>query len=90
MFLANDGNYKTVESKFIKFSSNNLLKFYCIEPVTIVVNGTETIYPANSSVSITLMNEDEWVINPTSTNSISILESWPGTLGVFYPWLEGV
>lgn len=90
MFLANDGNYKTVESKFIKFSSNNLLKFYCVEPVTIVVNGTETIYPANSSVSITLMNEDEWVINPTSTNSISILESWPGTLGVFYPWLEGV
>lgn len=89
-FLADDGSYKTVESKFIKFSSNKLLKFYCIEPVTITLNGEDTVYPANSSVSITLMDSDDWTITPTSNSSISTLESWPGTLGTFYPWLEGV
>lgn len=89
-FLADDGTYKEIEAKFIKFTSNNLLKFYCIEPVTIVVNGEETLYPANSSVSITLKLEDAWNIIPTSDNSITILEAWPGTLGTFYSWLEGV
>lgn len=89
-FLADDGSYKVVESKFIKFSSNNMLKFYCIEPVTITLNGEDTIYPANSSVSVTLMDSDEWTITPTSDNSITLLESWPGTLGTFYSWLEGV
>lgn len=89
-FLANDGTYKNIEAKFIKFTSNNLLKFYCIEPVEVVINEESTLYPANSSVSITLQTEDEWYINPTSNNSITILESWPGALGFFYPWLEGV
>lgn len=89
-FLSDDGSYKVVESKFIKFSSNNQLKFYCIEPVTITLNGEDTIYPANSSVSVTLMDSDEWTITPTSDNSITLLESWPGTLGTFYSWLEGV
>ena len=89
-FLSDDGSYKTVESKFIKFSSSKLLKFYCIEPVTITVNGEDTVYPANSSVSVTLMDSDDWTITPTSNSSIATLEAWPGTLGTFYPWLEGV
>lgn len=89
-FLSNDGSYKEVEFKFIKFSSSNLLKFYCIEPVTVTVNNDSTVYPENSSVSITLSDEDVWEIIPTSDNSITILESWPGTLDTFYSWLEGV
>jgi hypothetical protein len=90
MFLSDDGNYKSIEFDLIKFSSNKLLKFYCIEPVTIIINNEETIYEANSSVSITLKDTDEWSIVPSSDNSIFILESWPGILDTFYSWLEGV
>lgn len=90
MFLSDDGNYKSIEFDFIKFSSNRLLKFYCIEPVTIIINNEETIYEANSSVSITLKDTDEWSIVPSSDNSIFLLEAWPGVLDTFYSWLEGV
>lgn len=90
MFLSDDGNYKSIEFDLIKFSSNKLLKFYCIEPVTIIINNEGTIYEANSSVSITLKDTDEWSIVPSSDNSIFILESWPGILDTFYSWLEGV
>ena len=90
MFLSDDGNYKSIEFDLIKFGSNRLLKFYCVEPVTIIINNEETIYEANSSVSITLKDTDEWSIIPSSDNSIYLLEAWPGILDTFYSWLEGV
>jgi hypothetical protein len=66
------------------------LGFYCVEDVTIVVNGVSTVYPANSNVEIRLLPDDIFEIIPTSDNSILSLNAFPGALGTYYPWLEGV
>ena len=57
---------------------------------TVTINGEDRIYSANTAVDIFLDLNDEFVITPTSTSSILTLEAWPGALGVFYDWLEGV
>ena len=36
-FLSDDGTYKSITAEAIKFSSNTQLKFYCVEPVTVVI-----------------------------------------------------
>jgi len=66
------------------------LKFFCIEPVTIVINGESTQYPANTLVDIFLKTTDDFELVTTSDNSIASLYAWPGALGIFYSWLEGV
>lgn len=86
-------NYATkeyVEGLYNKLSSNSVLGFYCIEDVTIVTNGISKIYPANSNVEITFTEEDTFEIIPASDNSILSLNAFPGALGIYYPWLEGV
>ena len=79
-----------VENLYKKLNSNTVLGFYCIEDVTIVINGTSKTYPANSNVEVSFIEGDEFEIIPTSNNSILALNAFPGTLGTFYPWLEGV
>ena len=79
-----------VESLVKKLSATLALSFYCIEDVTIIINGVSKVYPANSNVEIVLADEDVFEIVPTSENSILSLTAFPGTLGTFYPWLEGV
>ena len=79
-----------VEMLYKKLNSDTLLGFYCVEDVTIVVNGISTVYPANSNVEIKLADDDVFEIIPTSDNSILSLTAFPGALGTFYPWLEGV
>ena len=79
-----------VEALYKKLNSNTLLGFYCIEDVTVVVNDVSTVYPANSNVEIKLADDDVFEIIPTSDNSILSLTAFPGALGTFYPWLEGV
>ena len=79
-----------VEALYKKLNSNAVLGFYCIEDVTIVVNGVSTIYPANSNVEIKLVETDVFEIIPTSNNSILALNAFPGALGTYYSWLEGV
>lgn len=79
-----------VEMLYKKLNSDTLLGFYCVEDVTIVVNGISTVYPANSNVEIKLANDDVFEILPTSDKSIYALTAFPGALGIFYPWLEGV
>jgi hypothetical protein len=79
-----------VKSTYEKLKSNTLLAFYCIEDVTVVINGVPKICPANSNIEISLAEDDEFEIIPTSDNSILMLTSFPGALGTFYPWLEGV
>jgi hypothetical protein len=79
-----------VENLYMKLNSNTVLGFYCIEDVTIVTNGISKIYPANSNVEITFIEGDTFEIVPTSDNSILTLNAFPGALGTFYPWLEGV
>ena len=66
------------------------MKFYCVEPVTISINGEETIYDTNTLVDIFLRNEDELIITTTSDNSILSLYAWPGALDTYNNWLEGV
>ena len=79
-----------VEMLYKKLNSDTLLGFYCVEDVTIVVNGISTVYPANSIVEIKLANDDVFEIIPTSDNSIYALTAFPGALGTYYSWLEGV
>lgn len=79
-----------LQATFLKLNSNTSLGFYCIEDVTIVTNGVSNTYPANSNVEISFTEGDVWEIIPTSNNSILALNAFPGALGTFYPWLEGV
>lgn len=79
-----------VESLAKKLSSTTILGFYCIEDVTVVTNGIAKVYPANSNVEMTFADEDVFEIIPTSNNSILSLSAFPGALGTYYSWLEGV
>jgi hypothetical protein len=79
-----------VETLYTKLNSNTVLGFYCIEDVTIVTNGIAKVYPANSNVEITFIEDDTFEIITTSNNSILSLTAFPSALGTFYPWLEGV
>jgi hypothetical protein len=91
--LENDAEYisKTdADIMFERLNSNTALKFYCIEDVTVIVNGESTTYPANSNVELKLVATDEFEIITTSDNSILSLSAFPGAISVFYPWLNGV
>ena len=79
-----------VKSSYEALKSSRLLEFYCVEDVAIIVNGVSTTYPANSIVEISFAEDDTFEIIPTSDNSILSLNAYPGALGTFYPWLEGV
>ena len=79
-----------VEALYKKLNSNTVLGFYCIEDVTIITNGISKIYPANSNVEVTFIEGDTFEIIPASDNSILQLNAFPGALGTYYPWLEGV
>jgi hypothetical protein len=71
-------------------NSDLTLRFYCVEDVTIITNGVSKVYPANSNVEVKFLETDIWEIVPTSNNSILQLNGFPGALGTYYPWLEGV
>lgn len=79
-----------VEALYTKLNSNTVLGFYCVEDVTIVINGISKTYPANSNVEIAFIEGDVFEIIPTSDNSILTLTSFPSALGTYYSWLEGV
>lgn len=81
--LYNDGKYK-------ELAFNRTLSFYCIEPVTLIVNSESIEYPANSFVNRLFTDNETFEIVPTSNNSIISLTNFPGALNTFYPWLEGV
>ena len=79
-----------VNSLFRKMNTDTTLAFYCIEEVTVLINGVPSVYPANSNVEVKFMGTDSFEIIPTSNNSILALSAFPGALDTFYPWLEGV
>ena len=79
-----------VQNLYQNLASDRVLRFYCIEDVTIVINGVPTVYPANSNVEIKFIESDVFEIVPTSDNSILALNAFPGALGTYYSWLEGV
>ena len=91
--LENDAKFiseEYVEAYFKRLNSDNVLRFYCIEDVTVVINGVHTVYPANSNVEVKFLATDVWELIPTSDNSIMALNAFPGALGTYYSWLEGV
>ena len=77
-------NQEDVEFLFQKLNSDRTLRFYCVEDVTVVLNGVSTVYPANSNVEIKFVENDVWEIIPTSDNSILALNGFPGALGTYY------
>ena len=79
-----------VETLYTKLNTNTMLGFYCIEDVTIVINGIPKVYPANSNVEIKFIEDDVFEIIPTSDNSILSLTAFPSALRIYYSWLEGV
>ena len=93
MFANLEGDMATkeyVKSAYEKLKASRLLEFYCVEDVTVVINGVSTVYPANSIVEVSFAENDTFEIIPTSDNSILSLNAYPGALGTFYSWLEGV
>ena len=88
--LGNLATEEQVEALYKTLSSDRVLRFYCVEDVTIILNGASTTYPANSNVEIKFLETDEWEVVPTSDNSILALNGFPGALGTYYSWLEGV
>ena len=91
--LENDTKFiseEYVEAYFKRLNSDNVLRFYCIEDVTVVINGVSTVYPANSNVEVKFLGTDVWELIPTSDNSIMALNAFPGALRTYYSWLEGV
>lgn len=91
--LENDSKFiseDSVKDLFKSLNSDKVLRFYCIEDVTVVTNGVPVTYPANSNVEVKFIDTDVFEIIPTSNNSILALNAFPGALGTYYPWLEGV
>lgn len=88
--LENLPTKEEVEALFQKLNSDMALRFYCVEDVTVILNGVSTIYPANSNVEIKFVEGDVFEIVPTSNNSIMALNAFPGALGTYYSWLDGV
>ena len=91
--LENDSHFiseEQIKSLVESLNSNMVLRFYCIEDVTIIINGLSTTYQANSNVEVKFMATDVFEIIPTSDNSILSLDAFPGALGTYYSWLEGV
>lgn len=91
--LENDSNFVSenqVRTLFEDLNSDRTLRFYCVEDVTVVTNSVSKTYPANSNVEVKFADSDVFEIIPTSDNSIMALNGFPGALGTYYSWLEGV
>ena len=62
-----------INSKIEKLMTDTELKFFCIEPVTVVIAGKSSTYEANTLVDIFFRNKETFEIIPTSNSSISAL-----------------
>ena len=85
-----DNIQSVIDSAVQKLMTDTELKFFCVEPVTVVIKGESTVYEANTLVDIFLKTGDGFEVTPTSNKSIASLYAWPGALGAYYEWLEGV
>lgn len=64
------------------------IQIYCIEPVTVTVDGVDHLCEANKYSTI-FVGDLEFTITPTSNKSIKLLSAYPIPL-TWYDWLEGV
>ena len=93
--LANLSRYheniqEVISAEVNKLIFNTEIKFFCIEPVTLIINGQPNEFPANTLVDKFISITDTFELVPTSNQSIASLYAWPGALGTYYEWLEGV
>ena len=86
----NDKIQTVIDEKVKQLITDTEIKFFCIEPVTIVVNGIPQTYPGNTLVDKFITSTDTLEIITTSNGSIKALYAWPGALGTYYDWLDGV
>lgn len=86
----NENIQTVIYDRVNKLMSDTEIKFFCIEPVTLIINEEQYEYPANTLVDKFISNSDSFELVTTSENSIAALYAWPGALGTYYNWLEGV
>ena len=86
----NDNIQEVIDSKIQKLMTDTEIKFFCIEPVTIIVGEKSTTYEANTLVDVFLKSSDEFELITTSNSSIASLYAWPGALDTYYEWMEGI
>ena len=79
-----------IDQKFDNFRNGKLLKFYCIEPVTVIIDNERVNYETNTLVSITINPNSIFSIETFSNQSIYSLSAYPGPISEYYEWLEGV
>ena len=60
-----------IDAAVQKLMTNTNLSFFCIEPVSVVINEETTDYSANTLVNVMLRDTDEFEIITTSNNSIN-------------------
>ena len=80
----NDHVQNVINEKVQRLITNTEIKFFCIEPVTIIVNGESQTYPGNTLVDKFIKIEDTLELIPTSPTSIKALYAWPGALNTYY------
>lgn len=68
-----DNIQTVIDEKISKLITNTEIKFFCIEPVTVVINGESKIYPGNTLVDIFININDSFEIITTSDTSIKAL-----------------
>jgi hypothetical protein len=85
---AKDVEEAIAEMEALIGTHNRALKMFCIEPVTVVVDGKEVYCEANV-VSTVFVGDAAFEVIPTSNNSIQSLLGYPIPL-TWYDWLEGV
>lgn len=86
----NDNIQAVIDSKVQELMTDTEIKFFCIEPVTIIVGEKSTTYESNTLVDVFLKSSDEFELITTSNLSIASLYAWPGALDTYYEWMEGV
>lgn len=68
-----DNIQTVIDEKVSKLITDTEIKFFCIEPVTVVINGESKIYPGNTLVDKFITSTDTLEIITTSNNSINAL-----------------
>ena len=75
-----------IDQKFENFRNGKLLKFYCVEPVTVIIDNERINYETNTLVSITINPNSIFSIETFSNKSIYPHSPYPGPLSEYYEW----
>lgn len=94
-FITRERTIAEIDSRVSRMMTDTELKFFCVEPVTVTVTTASGStdrreFAANTLVDMFMNSADTFEVTTTSASSISMLMAWPGALGTFYDWLEGV